>query len=489
MIGGERLRLAEIVKRLGNVEVKGDVLSKNAIGITHDSRKVKEGYVFACVPGFTTDGHLYIEDAKGRGAVAAVVERFCNCDIPQIKVKSVREALPWLASWIYGEPAKGILCIGVTGTNGKTTTTFLVKSILEKAGYNPMLFGTVEYRYGKEVVPATRTTPEATDIMEFISEGVKHGNDSLVMEVSSHSLDLHRVDSLEFEVGILTNVTPEHLDFHGSLDNYRDSKSKLFRMVKRASVLNLDDESFSFMKGRSLAPVISYSVKDAHADVRVKELSLKLSGIELKVETPLGLIDIRSPLMGMFNVYNILAALSCGVALGLDLGVIKEGIEAVKGVPGRMEVYRKEGFPVVVIDYAHTPDALEKVLDAIRSLEPKRVFTVFGLGGNRFVENRPVMGKIAGTLSHKVFITSDNARWESPLDIAKQIAQGCESVNGRYEIVLNRRRAIEKAIKEASPGDVVLVAGKGHEDYFEIMGQKRYFSDKEVVKDILGIEG
>ncbi|KUK13096.1 MAG: UDP-N-acetylmuramoyl-L-alanyl-D-glutamate--2,6-diaminopimelate ligase, partial [bacterium 42_11] len=268
------MELVEIVNRLGNVEVKGDVLAKNVRGITHDSRKVKEGYLFACVPGFSTDGHLYIEDAKRKGAVAAIVERFCDCDIPQIKVKSVREVLPWLASWVYGNPSENILCVGVTGTNGKTTTTFLIESILERAGYKPMLFGTVEYKFGDKLIPASRTTPEAPDIMEFINEGKTYGNDSLVMEVSSHSLELHRVDSLDFDVGVFTNITPEHLDFHGTFENYRNAKAKLFRMVKKASILNADDESFGFMKGCSKAPVISYGLKDASADIKLKDASL-----------------------------------------------------------------------------------------------------------------------------------------------------------------------------------------------------------------------
>lgn len=482
------MELVEIVNRLGNVEVKGDVLAKNVRGITHDSRKVKEGYLFACVPGFSTDGHLYIEDAKRKGAVAAIVERFCDCDIPQIKVKSVREVLPWLASWVYGNPSENILCVGVTGTNGKTTTTFLIESILERAGYKPMLFGTVEYKFGDKLIPASRTTPEAPDIMEFINEGKTYGNDSLVMEVSSHSLELHRVDSLDFDVGVFTNITPEHLDFHGTFENYRNAKAKLFRMVKKASILNADDESFGFMKGCSKAPVISYGLKDASADIKLKDASLRLDGMDLQIETPLGVISIRSSLIGKFNVYNILAAVAFGVALGFSPKIIKDGIEALKGVPGRMEVFRKDGFPTVVIDYAHTPDALEKVLEAVKNLNPNRIFSVFGLGGNRFAGNRPLMGKIAGSIAYKVFITSDNARWENPIDIAKQIAEGCKSVNGRYEIVLNRRRAIEKAINEASPGDVVLVSGKGHEDYLEIRGQRRHFSDREVVMVLLGME-
>ncbi|MCS7233214.1 MAG: UDP-N-acetylmuramoyl-L-alanyl-D-glutamate--2,6-diaminopimelate ligase [Synergistetes bacterium] len=483
------MKLAEIAKRLGNVEVKGELVDKHVKGVTHDSRKVKEGYMFACVPGFSTDGHLYIEDAKKRGAVAALVERFCECDIPQIKVDSVRKSLPWVASWVYGEPSRGLLCIGVTGTNGKTTTTFLIKSILEKAGYKPMLFGTIEYRFGDRVIPASRTTPEASDIMEFISEGVNSGNDSLVMEVSSHSLDLHRVDSIDFDIGILTNITPEHLDFHGTFENYRNSKAKLFKKTKKSSVLNADDESYSFIKDVAASPVISYGVKSFLSDVRLKKVDFKFGGMDIEIETPIGVLYISSSLMGMFNVYNILASVACGISLGLDLTVIKEGIEAVKGVPGRMEVFKKEGFPTVVIDYAHTPDALEKVLLAIEGFNPKRIISVFGLGGNRFVDNRPIMGKIAASMCYKVFITSDNARWENPMDIAKQIAEGCKLVGGKYEIVLNRKRAIEKAIEEASPGDVVLVAGKGHEDYFEIKGQIRYFSDREVVEKILGLRG
>lgn len=483
------MKLIELVKKLENVEVRGNFLDKEVKGITHDSRKVKEGYIFACVPGFSTDGHLYIEDARKRGAIAALVERFCECDIPQIKVASVRETLPWVSSWIYGDPSKKLLCIGVTGTDGKTTTTFLTKSVLEKAGYKPMLFGTIEYRFGDRVIPASRTTPEAPDIMEFISEGLRYGNDSLVMEVSSHSLCLHRVDSIDFDVGILTNITPEHLDFHGTFESYREAKAKLFKMARRACVLNADDDSFFFIKSVASSPIISYGIECPLSDVRLSKAIFRLDGMFLEIKTPCGTVDINSSLVGRFNVYNIMAAIACGLALGIDLGTVKEGIEAVKGVPGRMEVFKKEGFPVIIIDYAHTPNALEKVLSTIKDLKPERIFCIFGLGGNRFVDNRFAMGKVAGTMAYKVFITSDNARWESPLDIAKQIAEGCKSVGGNYEIVLNRRRAIEKALEEALPGDVVLIAGKGHEDYFEIMGQKRRFSDREVVKELLGLVG
>lgn len=482
------MKLIEIVRKLEDVEVKGDLPNREVLGITNDSRKVKEGYIFACIPGFSTDGHLYIEDAVKRGAIAALVERFCEFNIPQIKVSSVRKVLPWVSSWVYGEPSKKLLCIGVTGTDGKTTTTFLTRSILEKAGYKPMLLGTIEYRFGGKTISASRTTPEAPDIMEFMNEGIKHGNDSLVMEVSSHSLCLHRVDSIDFDVGILTNITPEHLDFHGTFENYRDAKAKLFRMAKRASILNADDDSYSFMKSVSYSSVISYGIEYPFSDVRLGKAIFKLDGMFLEVKTPLGTIDIKSSLIGRFNIYNIMASIACGLALGIDLDIIKSGIEAVKGVPGRMEVFKKEGFPVIIIDYAHTPNALERVLLTIKDLKPQRIFCIFGLGGNRFVDNRFAMGKIAGSMAHKVLITSDNARWESPLDIAKQIAEGCRSVGGHYEIVLNRRRAIEKAIKEALPGDVVLIAGKGHEDYFEIRGQKRRFSDIEVVRDILNLE-
>jgi len=482
------LKVRDIIERIGSpVEFRGEALDEEVLGVAYDSRKVRSGYIFACIPGLSTDGHLYINEAKNKGAVAALVERFCDCDLTQIKVSSVREVLPFIASWVYGEPTKGLLCVGVTGTDGKTTTTFLIRSILEKAGYKPMLLGTVEYHFGGKVIPASRTTPEGPDIMEFVKEGVKWGNDSLVMEVSSHSLDLHRVDAIDFSVGVLTNVTPEHLDFHGSFENYKESKAKLFKRLKKAAVLNADDENYGFFLERSNVPVISYSLNDSKASVRVEDVKLDLAGTELKVITPKGLLEIKSSLIGLFNVYNILAALSCGIALEIDPKSVKEGIEAVRRVPGRMEVFRKPGFPTVVIDYAHTPNALKNVLSAIKLLNPERIFCIFGLGGNRYVDNRPVMGKVAASMSYKVFITSDNARWESPLDIAYQIAEGCKAVAGRYEIILNRRKAIEKAIKEASPRDVVLVAGKGHEDYFEIRGMTRHFSDFEVIKDILGL--
>ncbi len=480
------MKLSEIANRLKSAEIKGNSLEADIVGITYDSRKVEKGYLFACVPGFSTDGHLYINHAKENGAVAALVERFCDSDITQIRVESVRKVLSFVASWIYGDPAKKTFNVGITGTNGKTTTTFLIRSVLESAGYKPMLFGTILYSFGDKTIPASRTTPEGPDIMKFLKEGLLSGSDSLVMEVSSHSLELHRVDAIDFNIGVLTNVTPEHLDFHGTFENYRKAKAKLFQRLKSAAVLNADDENYLYFKRACPAPVVSYGISVSDADVRLLDADLKVDGMSLVVMTPSGGLEIKSGLIGRFNVYNILAAISFGVAMGFDLEVIKRGVERVKGVPGRMEVFKKPGFPIVIVDYAHTPDALKKVLSTVKELSLRRIFSVFGLGGNRYAGNRPAMGKIAGSIAYKVFITSDNARWENPLDIAHQIAEGCKEAGGRYEIILNRRRAIERAIEEASPEDVVLITGKGHEDYFEIRGRRRHFSDREVVEEILG---
>ncbi|MCD6362987.1 MAG: UDP-N-acetylmuramoyl-L-alanyl-D-glutamate--2,6-diaminopimelate ligase [Synergistetes bacterium] len=480
------MKLSEIVNRLRDVEVKGEGLDADITGITYDSRKVKSGYLFACVPGFSTDGHLYINDAKMNGAVAALVERFCDSSITQLRVESVRKVLSFVASWIYGNPAEKTFNVGITGTNGKTTTTFLIRSILENAGYKPMLFGTILYSFGAKTIPASRTTPEGPDIMEFIREGVLAGSDSLVMEISSHSLELHRVDAIEFNIGVLTNITPEHLDFHGTFESYREAKAKLFRRLKDVAILNADDENYSYFKSASSVPVISYGVKVSEADIKLIESSLRVDGMSLKIATSSGILKINSELIGQFNVYNILAAVSFGIAKGIDLEIIKRGIESIRGVPGRMEVFKRKGFPIVIVDYAHTPDALKNVLYTVKKLKPRRIFSVFGLGGNRYAGNRPAMGRIAGSIAYKVFITSDNARWENPLEIAHQIAKGCEEVKGRYEIVLNRKRAIERAIEEASSKDVVLITGKGHEDYFEIRGKRRHFSDREVVEEIMG---
>jgi len=482
--------------RLGQVipSAPGGAGELEVTGLAYDNRAVRPGTLFFCVPGFTRDGHEYAPDAVARGAVALVVQRSLALGVPEILVEDVRRAMAPAAAAFYGDPTAQLQTIGVTGTNGKTTTAFLVRALLEADGRQTGLLGTVKSVLGGREHAVLRTTPEAIDLQRTFSEMLEHGDVACAMEVSSHALELHRADAIHFAVAVFTNLSRDHLDFHSSMDDYFQAKRRLFTDCRpRASVINIDDPhgarlAAELERAGMSEPLITFAL-DRGADYRAVEVRSDLDGSRLAVESPEGRVELRSPLRGRFNVYNLLGALAAARALGVPLGIAGAAIERAGQVPGRFESVDEGQRFAVVVDYAHTPDSLENVLRAARELArargdagESRLHVVFGCGGDRDRGKRPLMGEIATRLADRVIVTSDNPRSEDPESIIEEILAGA----GEVEHQVDRRAAIAQAIAVAAPGDVVVIAGKGHEQGQEFAaGRKVPFDDVSVAREIL----
>jgi UDP-N-acetylmuramoyl-L-alanyl-D-glutamate--2,6-diaminopimelate ligase len=446
--------------------------------LAYEARVVGPGTLFFCVPGSRADGHDFGADAVSRGAVALVVERALDVAVPQLVVPDARAAMAVVAAEFFGHPSRDLVVAGVTGTNGKTTTAFLLRSILEAAGLRPGLLGNIERRVGDEVRAASLNTPEAIDLQRTLRDMVEAGNRSCAMEASSHASELHRLDRVSFSVLVFTNLSQDHLDFHGSMERYFAAKRRLFAAEPRpAAAVNVDDPH-----GRRLSDelrggrLLTFGLAD-EADVRAEGLELTPEGARFRAAG----IDLRSRLRGGFNVENVLGAVAAARLLGLADGAIADGVERLEGVPGRLEPV-DEGQPfTVLVDYAHTPDSLERVLRAARELGDGRVIVVFGCGGDRDRGKRPEMGRIASAQSDVAIATSDNPRSESPEAIIDDILQGAADL----EVEVDRGKAIVRAIAAARPGDFVVIAGKGHEQGQESAGRKVPFDDREVARQAL----
>ena len=461
--------------------------------VTYDSRRAVAGSVFVALRGLKADGTEFAAQAAARGASLIVTEspRPDDCDTPWLIVSDARLALALLADAFYAHPSRRMTVIGVTGTNGKTTTAYLLASILDAAGRKAGLLGTVTYRLGAEEREASRTTPEAPDVQQLLDEMIRQGCTAAVMEVSSHALALKRVDGMRFAAGVFTNLTRDHLDFHADMETYFLAKRRLFELLPEDApgIINLDDP-----RGPSLIDVskrvVTFAIARA-ADVTPGPLEFTLAGLSFDVRTPLGTVRVESRLVGRPNVYNILAAAATAVAIGLPLGAIAQGVKALPGVPGRFEVVSGPDHEVtVVVDYAHTDDALRNLLETARPLAPKRLITVFGCGGDRDTTKRPLMGMVAARLSDVVVITSDNPRSEEPQRIIEEIKRGIPAgvQGGRtpdVRAIVDRREAIERAVDQAEAGDVVLIAGKGHEKYQQIGDRVLPFDDGEIARQAL----
>ena len=456
-------------------------------GITNDSRKVRPGYLYVAIKGYKADGHNFIKKSLECGAQAIVSEEKLSLDtsIPQIVVRNTRKALSSLSCCFYNNPSQKINVVGVTGTNGKTTTTFLTKSIIEKAGYEAGLIGTINYQIGEKMITAQETTPESVELQRLIAEMVEAKIKFAVMEVSSHSAIQHRIENIDFKTAVFTNITTEHLDYHKTISNYMNAKVELFKNLRKDSfaVLNADDEFSEYFADRTNAKILWYGIKN-DADIKAEICRESTSDIMIKLKYSGKEIDMKMPFVGVHNVYNVLAAVASAISLGFELDVIKSGIETAPTVPGRLEsVPCNRGFEVVV-DYAHTPHALETVLQALRNLVKGRILLVFGCGGDRDKEKRPLMGRIADEKSDVFWLTNDNPRSEDPLNIIDGIKAGIKP--GRsFHTQINRHKAIADALFEATDGDLVLVAGKGHEKYQIIKDTITPFDDREVIKAIL----
>jgi UDP-N-acetylmuramoyl-L-alanyl-D-glutamate--2,6-diaminopimelate ligase len=461
--------------------------------VTYDSRRVITGAVFVALRGLRADGVTFAAQAAARGAALIVAEttRPEGIETPWLVVSDARLALALLADAFHAHPSRRMKVVGVTGTNGKTTTSYLLASILDAAGLKAGLLGTVSYRLGAEEREASRTTPEAPDVQQLLDEMIRQGCAAAVMEVSSHALALKRVDGMHFAAGVFTNLTRDHLDFHEDMETYFQAKRRLFEMLPPTSpgVVNLDDP-----RGPSLLEVVARGVSFAitrPADVTPGPLEFTLQGLSFDLQTPAGSVQINSRLVGRPNVSNILAAAATAVALDIPLDAVAAGVSALPGVPGRFEVVSSpEDEVTVVVDYAHTDDALRNLLETARALGPKRLITLFGCGGDRDRTKRPLMGMVAARLSDLVVITSDNPRSEDPYRIIDEIKRGIPAgVQGArmpdVDAIVERREAIERAIERAEAGDLVLIAGKGHEKYQQIGDRVLPFDDAAVARTAL----
>jgi UDP-N-acetylmuramoyl-L-alanyl-D-glutamate--2,6-diaminopimelate ligase len=465
--------------------------------IQYDSRKVGHGDLFVAITGMAVDGHAFVGSAIDRGAVAVVMQNdqtlpdpfFMHAGVVKIVVPDSRKALARMSANLYGNPSRKLRLIGVTGTNGKTTTTHLIRSLLEADGMKTGLIGTIGYMIGEESLPATHTTPESLELNELLALMVNKGCSAAVMEVSSHSLALSRVFGLEFSGACFTNLTQDHLDFHGTMDEYFKAKRILFEGLSpdACAVSNADDPYGKKNLEGTLARTLTYS-RVGPADVQARDVRLGVAGINLSVTYKGRIQALESRLTGGFNVENILAAYTTGIGLGIDGKCIRTGISHLPVVRGRFEQIVSPAGWTAVVDYAHTPDALEKCLRTIRDLlspeKPGRIITVFGCGGNRDRGKRPKMGRIASELSDITVVTSDNPRKEDPGTIIDEVMAGVRS-GATVHREEDRRAAIGKALAMARPGDVVLIAGKGHEDYQVIGERKHHFDDREEVENVI----
>lgn len=453
--------------------------------IAWDTRHMEPGAVFFAIPGFQTDGGLYIDQAFQKGAAAVVCAQSVR-DPRCIPVLDPRQALAQASAAWFGHPGDKMTLLAVTGTNGKTTTTYLLKEMLERvAGAKVGLIGTNQNLIGDQVLPAHRTTPESYELQELLARMHREGCTHVVMEVSSHALCLQRVFGLTFRAGIFTNLTEDHLDFHKTMEAYRDAKALLFRQCK-VGVVNLDDEAGRYYLDQAACPMFTYSENKTQADLTAKNLRLLPRQVEFEALSRDGLCHVTLPIPGGFSVYNALGALACCLAIGLPLEASAEALAHVHGVKGRVEVVPTETDYTVLIDYAHTPDALENVLLTVRDFTPGRVICVFGCGGDRDPMKRPIMGGIAQRLADVPLVTSDNPRTEEPMAIIQDILAGFQQGEPRPVVEPDREKAIHLALSMAKAGDTVLLAGKGHETYQEVSGVQRHMDEREIVAAYFG---
>ncbi len=455
--------------------------------VEYDSRKVCRGALFFCISGFKTDGHLYAPDAVKNGAAALMVTCRLELDVPQIVVEDARTAMALISREFYGRPDEKLAMVGVTGTNGKTTTTYMIKSVLERSGKKTGLIGTIVNMIGQQELPTERTTPESPDLFALLARMADENCEAVVMEVSSHSLSLGRVSGILFEVGIFSNLTQDHLDFHGNFDNYRAAKKKLFYACRHAA-MNEDDAAAEYMMDGIEIDWRTYGIKE-RADVVARNIEITPRGVTYDMCFGTAMLPLSIRIPGIFSVYNSLAAATACLLLNIKPELIKLGLEAIPSVAGRFEVLDTGDKPfTIILDYAHTPDGLENTLRTVCAFARGRIIPVFGCGGDRDKGKRPIMGEIAGTLSTFAIITSDNPRTEDPMDILSAVEEGMKRTKCPYVCIENRREAIRYAIDNAQAGDVIVLAGKGHETYQEICGVKHPFDEKVVVAELL-LEG
>ena len=481
------MKLNDIINGLEIIKVNGN-LDLDITNIEYDSRKVRENTLFICIKGFNSDGHKYIQNAIKSGAKSFLVQDDISIDgYTFIRVNDTRASMAKIADNFYNHPSKKFGVIGVTGTNGKTSITTLLSEILKSNNNKVGLIGTIKIFDGEEEIQSNSTTPESIELQNYFNRMLNNKCDYCAMEVSSHSLALNRVDETDFKLGLFTNLTPDHLDFHKDLEDYRRSKEKLFFKTSIANIINIDDdggkkiyENIKYLK----TPVYTYGI-DNEADFMARDIQISSNGVSYKLKTPTYEDDIFVPIPGKFTVYNTLAVIAACYMLNLDKDVIIKTLKNTNGITGRFEIVENDKDINVIIDYAHTPDALENILNTVKEFAKGDIITVFGCGGDRDKIKRPLMGKISQKLSDICIITSDNPRNENPNLIIEDILSGLDKDIKNYKVIIDRKEAIEEAIKIAKKDDIIIIAGKGHENY-QIIGKNKYhFDDKEIVKGYL----
>lgn len=475
------MKLSKLLKDAGyNYKIKDDA---DVALVTEDSRRVVQGSVFICVKGANFDGHDAALQAEANGAVFIVATHDTGAK-NQLIVQDTREAFSLLSASFYGNPAKKLRLIGATGTNGKTTTCFLLKSILDGLGYKTGLVGTVKNMVCDKEYPAKLTTPDPFELNGLFAAMVEAGCEFCVMEVSSQALAQQRVAGLHYEVALFTNLTQDHLDYHGNFENYIAAKHKLFENCDVA-VVNCDDEAYTAMVADTACKVVTYSANSDNADFSAKNVSFRPDGVSYFLVGIGKIVKINMLIPGGFTVYNSMSAAVCAVELGLPLDKIAAALGASKGVPGRIEVVPTDTDYTVIIDYAHSPDGLENILASLRKIATNRIITVFGCGGDRDKTKRPKMGKIAADMSDFVIVTSDNPRTEEPQTIVDEVVEGTKGASIPVVAIVDRTDAIEFALNEANAGDIVLLAGKGHETYQILGKEKIHYDEREIVAKLL----
>lgn len=494
------MKLGLLLEGILDFDAEGD-MEVEIKGLSYDSRNIQEGELFVAIKGHSQNGHDFLNDAIRNGAVALVAEEFREYykGVSRIRVPDSRVALSKLAARFYENPCNGMDIIGITGTNGKTTTSYILESILSTAGASPGVIGTINSRFQGKIRPAPVTTPESLDLMRLMREMADGGASHVVLEVSSHALDQNRTSDCPFRVALFTNFSRDHLDYHNTMEDYFKAKSLLFRDLqgsgqakKNVAVINMDDPKGKELVSVTSAEVLTYGL-NYKWDFSADSISTDKTGVRARLITPEGELEISSPLIGRINIYNILAATAASVSLNIGLDMVAEGIKRLETVPGRLELVKNKRGLTIAVDYAHTPDALLKALETLRPLTEGRLITLFGCGGDRDRGKRYEMGLVAGENSDIVFITSDNPRSEDPAFIIGQIEDGVKQsglactqwstssspATPAYFIEVDRRNAIKKAISMADKKDLVLIAGKGHEDYQILGSEKRFFDDRK----------
>lgn len=473
------MQLSDLLKNTEHTLFGGDT---EITAVTYDSRQVTRGSLFVAVRGFNTDGHAYIEKAVAAGAAAILAEENGDWGIPVAVCPDTRRGLAEVGAAFYGYPAEKLKIIGVTGTNGKTTTTYLIKQVLDLLGYKTGLIGTNQNIIGDVATPAARTTPESLDLQKMLADMVAAGVTYVIMEVSSHSLALSRTHGIQFYEAVFTNLTQDHLDFHETMENYMACKAKLFSQA-RHGVINVDDTYGSQIKALAKCPVQTFGVEN-ESDLQGRNIRLSERGVICTAEVGGAPYEIRLGIPGMFSIYNALSATAACLGMGIPMEDILKGLVLAKGVKGRAEVVPIAANYTVLIDYAHTPDGLENIIRTVRGFAKGRVVTLFGCGGDRDKTKRPIMGEIAASLSDFTIVTSDNPRSEEPGAIIRDIEKGMEQYKDKYTVVENRKEAIRYSMKNARENDVIILAGKGHETYQILKDGTIDFDERAIVKEI-----